>query len=85
MTIGDADMSPMDAHRLELHQAMRRQHEADLEQQRLSYEEQRELESPEAEEARWMALLAAQAKDTASDRVTYRETRLGIDHRVMGP
>ena len=85
MSLGDADMAPMDAHRLELHAAMRRQHEADLAAQFAEYREQQAIESPEAEEARWMALFAAQAQDTVSERVTYRETRLGIDHRVMGP
>lgn len=84
MSLGDDDIAPMDAHRLELHAAMRRQHEADLEQQRLRYEEQRELESPEAEERRWENIMRQSAAERESERV-YFKSRAGVDDRLFGP
>lgn len=84
MSLDDGDLSPREAHRRELHQAMRRQHEADLEQQRLRYEEQRELESPEAEERRWENIMRQSAAERESERV-YWPTRGGTDRRLFGP
>ena len=84
MTIGDNDLSPMDAHRLEVRAAMRRQHEDDLAAQLAEYREQQAIESPEGEEARWSHTFAAMAKDREAER-TYWPPRSGIDSRLFGP
>lgn len=62
---------------------MRRQKADDLEALRVKYEERDRCESVEATEAYWRGVFA-QMPDHVRD-AWYREERLGIDHRMMGP